>query len=140
MFFSFFAVVLSLCCLCFQCSIAGEDLLQHNEESKLSVFQNFARVFSEEEDPSIAIKYLEDNIRTVASKRKRIEITCPGPDPPIVGIADMEEEENNDANEYFEFDDEDTVEPSARSKPEKDTCFHLSVKGKNFEMNLDLNC
>jgi hypothetical protein len=137
MFFGSFTIV--LCCLCFWCSIAGEDLLDQTDESKYSVFQNFADLFSKEDDPSIAIKYLEDNIRTVTSKRKRIEITCPGPDPPIVGIADIEDEENHEANEYFKFEDEDD-ESSGNEMPEKDTCFHLSVKGKNFEMNLDLNC
>ena len=102
------------------------------------MFREFERIFSEE-DAGVAIKYLESNINSIKDQRKRIEITCPGPDPPILNILDVSSD--NDAEEEapnFDENDEDT--PKNKAKLEKENCLQLVVKGKNFEMNLSLNC
>lgn len=101
-----------------------------------SVLAEFEKRFSFS-DPHEAVKYLESNFRVNTGKKKKIEITCPGPDPPLVQISDdMDETLENDE---LVFDlDEDKLESPLDDKV--DNCFHISIKGKNFDLSLDLNC
>jgi hypothetical protein len=132
-FHLFFAILITY----FICSYSV--VFNHESEEAYmssSVFREFERIFKEE-DAGVAIKYLESNINTVKDQRKKIEITCPGPDPPIINISDIED---TIEDEETPFDPEDESEETAGKGKDQENCLQLVVKGKNFDMNLSLNC
>lgn len=129
-------------------AVAGEG---RDFASNYSIFQEFERLFTKE-DPNQAISYLESNIHSVTGQKKRIEVTCPGPEPPVVQIldyiSDFSEDQGpgEDDEEYFEEDEEGNLKPRSSSTKTKsnsdpdEKCLQLTIKGKNFNLNLELNC
>lgn len=129
-------------------AVAGEG---HDFASNYSIFQEFERLFTKE-DPNQAISYLESNIHSITGQKKRIEVICPGSEPPIVQIldytSDLSEDQgpDEDDEEYFEEDEEGNLKPRSSSTKTKNNsdpdekCLQLTIKGKNFNLNLELNC